>query len=491
MHNTPSGRRRESAAPRPAPGPAPAGAPIDTHCTALARAPPTFRRSRQPGASPPASSTGIIVTGGSGAARRPRPHNSQTSKYRPPFQGRTSVVELDASCGRKSRRAGAGARGDGLFLIITPADAKVVHARPPAGAGRRARGGRGRVRARPRCAAGRRELIARDGFQSARAYGAVRQAAGDEGCCETGIFLENRCNHMYLCTAKFFVFVAVKKPTNETGTSSGFVISGEPAARVAHLEHSVRFLQEQHRLMLSGLHAEIETLRERNRDLQFQLIFNKESSPKATSPGSDDINENENETSFLIFAVPYVHSGSDHGPVVGVNSGTIIGYVPGPAIPNSDFDANLSSASVIDEGRLRREVGRLEQEAAAARGEARAAEARALQLQRLVDAQAEKIRELELGSREVREVAGGSAAVEEESSAELRARLADAERLVRRLRSDAERQRREVLAGGVTNLLFDDAAAQAAHVRAPPTRVYCTRPSFEASRTISERSRFI
>lgn len=69
-----------------------------------------------------------------------------------------------------------------------------------------------------------------------------------------------------------------------------------------------------------------------------------------------------------------------------------------------------------------------------------------------------------------------------ESRAALRARLADAERLVRRLRAEAERRRREVLAaaaraagpvaggagGAVTNLLFDGAAARHAHVRHAP-----------------------
>lgn len=43
----------------------------------------------------------------------------------------------------------------------------------------------------------------------------------------------------------------------------------------------------------------------------------------------------------------------------------------------------------LQEVKLKREVTRLEKEASSARSEARAAEARALQLQRLVDAQAE------------------------------------------------------------------------------------------------------
>lgn len=80
-----------------------------------------------------------------------------------------------------------------------------------------------------------------------------------------------------------------------------------------------------------------------------------------------------------------------------------------------------------------------------------------------------KLRALELRDSEA--AAGGADA----GRAELRARLAEAERLVRRLRADADRQRREVLGGagaGVTNLLFDGAAATHAHVRhsrTPPT----------------------
>ncbi|KAL0839161.1 hypothetical protein ABMA28_017130 [Loxostege sticticalis] len=196
-------------------------------------------------------------------------------------------------------------------------------------------------------------------------------------------------------TAPFAKLQVKKSPPEQTGSGSGsgFVIGGDAAARVAHLEHSVRFLQEQHRQMLSGLHSEIEALRERNRDLQFQLIFNKESSPKPATPAQEESGESAEETN------------------------------------------------------LKRDVSRLEREAAAARSEARAAEARALQLQRLLDAQAEKIRELE--SRQCGECAATERAAAlspgaAESRAELRARLADAERLVRRLRADAERQRREL-----------------------------------------------
>ncbi|XP_047504012.1 uncharacterized protein LOC125049042 isoform X3 [Pieris napi] len=156
-----------------------------------------------------------------------------------------------------------------------------------------------------------------------------------------------------------------------------YISGGDPVARIAHLEHSIRFLQEQHRLMLSGLHAEIESLRERNRDLQFQLIFNKE--PAKNTSTTDD---NENQVSSL-----------------------------------------------------RREVERLEKEAAAARGEATACAHDLLRLQRLVDEQANKLRSLEEEATENEEG---------ESAGALRARLGEAERLVRRLRADAERQRREL-----------------------------------------------
>ncbi|XP_050556858.1 uncharacterized protein LOC118269276 isoform X5 [Spodoptera frugiperda] len=189
-----------------------------------------------------------------------------------------------------------------------------------------------------------------------------------------------------LVPAAPFTKLQVKKSAPEP-TGGGFIIGGDPVARVAHLEHSVRFLQEQHRQMLSGLHAEIEALRERNRDLQFQLIFNKESSPKASSPPAEENTEN-------------------------------------------------------NEAKLKREVTRLEQEASTARSEAKAAEARALQLQLLVDAQTEKLRSLEVSS--ACSCGGAEGACAPESRAELRARLGEAERLVRRLRADAERQRREL-----------------------------------------------
>ncbi|XP_065333603.1 uncharacterized protein LOC135935299 [Cloeon dipterum] len=45
------------------------------------------------------------------------------------------------------------------------------------------------------------------------------------------------------------------------------------AIKVAQLEHNMRFLREQHQIMLSSLHKEIENLRLFNRELQFQLVM--------------------------------------------------------------------------------------------------------------------------------------------------------------------------------------------------------------------------
>ncbi|XP_050675861.1 uncharacterized protein LOC126972822 isoform X4 [Leptidea sinapis] len=181
-----------------------------------------------------------------------------------------------------------------------------------------------------------------------------------------------------------FTSLKVKKsPPPELGGNGFYVGNGDSTSRIAHLEHSVRFLQEQHRQMLNGLHAEIESLRERNRDLQFQLIFNKEA-PKSSAGNEDGENE-----------------------VTG----------------------------------LRREVERLELQADEARAEADLLRRKTEQLQEIIDAQNLKLEELEgQGQTE----ANDGRAAEEVSRAELRARLGEAERLVRRLRADAERQRREL-----------------------------------------------
>lgn len=80
--------------------------------------------------------------------------------------------------------------------------------------------------------------------------------------------------------------VLIKMPvtySNQIGKKSGDSIrsdsillpcmSSDPLLRITQLEQNLRFLQDQHQTMLTSLHQEIESLRIRNRDLQFQLIF--------------------------------------------------------------------------------------------------------------------------------------------------------------------------------------------------------------------------
>ncbi|KAG7198789.1 hypothetical protein KM043_001768 [Ampulex compressa] len=60
--------------------------------------------------------------------------------------------------------------------------------------------------------------------------------------------------------------------------------------RVTQLEQNMKFLQEQHQLTLIALHQEIETLRQKNRDLQLQLVFSKGSTSVPSSPSSPEEN---------------------------------------------------------------------------------------------------------------------------------------------------------------------------------------------------------
>ncbi|XP_066593885.1 girdin-like [Prorops nasuta] len=65
--------------------------------------------------------------------------------------------------------------------------------------------------------------------------------------------------------------------------------------RATQLEQNMKFLQEQHQATLMALHKEVETLRQRNRDLQFQIVlsngststFNGDSSLEDNSYGSE------------------------------------------------------------------------------------------------------------------------------------------------------------------------------------------------------------
>ncbi|KAK0170959.1 hypothetical protein PV328_008735 [Microctonus aethiopoides] len=66
---------------------------------------------------------------------------------------------------------------------------------------------------------------------------------------------------------------------------------GMTGERTAQLEQNMKFLQDQHQATLIALHQEVELLRQRNRDLQFQLVFTK-GTASVPSPLSPEDNTN-------------------------------------------------------------------------------------------------------------------------------------------------------------------------------------------------------
>ncbi|CAD5111892.1 DgyrCDS1155 [Dimorphilus gyrociliatus] len=80
-----------------------------------------------------------------------------------------------------------------------------------------------------------------------------------------------------------------------------------PQQRIQHLERSIRFLQEQHRNVLTNLHEEIDELKRSNKELQFRIVIMQKE--KSTSPITSPVNrtrqykpatiEPESETSKL------------------------------------------------------------------------------------------------------------------------------------------------------------------------------------------------
>ncbi|KAL3273743.1 hypothetical protein HHI36_015171 [Cryptolaemus montrouzieri] len=88
-------------------------------------------------------------------------------------------------------------------------------------------------------------------------------------------FVENGAQLLLVNKSKSNVngeLVAVSR--SQDGTPRIFERTAENV-RIAQLEQNIKFLQDQHQIMLNDLHNEIEVLRSKNRDLQFQLIFNK------------------------------------------------------------------------------------------------------------------------------------------------------------------------------------------------------------------------
>ncbi|XP_075220862.1 uncharacterized protein LOC142324099 isoform X2 [Lycorma delicatula] len=76
-------------------------------------------------------------------------------------------------------------------------------------------------------------------------------------------------------------------------------MSADPLLRITQLEQNIRFLHEQHQLMLTSLHQEIETLRQRNRDLQFQLVFTKKNAVYGQHTSSESSPDDEGKSKVV------------------------------------------------------------------------------------------------------------------------------------------------------------------------------------------------
>ncbi|XP_046680971.1 keratin, type I cytoskeletal 9-like isoform X1 [Homalodisca vitripennis] len=170
------------------------------------------------------------------------------------------------------------------------------------------------------------------------------------------------------------------------GRSEGLLLpsmSADPLLHIAQLEQNIRWLHEQHQLMLSSLHQEVEVLRQRNRDLQFQLVFSKG-------------------------GITISHSSSDSSPEEKHK------FVLSP----KECNTRTLQVEMLD-----REVTELK----AALAEANANNT---SLNSLVEQQKKQVMALEARAVEV----------------DNEAKLEDAERLIRRLRRDNEDQRKEIAA---------------------------------------------
>ncbi|KAF7992737.1 hypothetical protein HCN44_005081 [Aphidius gifuensis] len=65
--------------------------------------------------------------------------------------------------------------------------------------------------------------------------------------------------------------------------------------RVNQLEQNLKYLQDQHKLNLTALHQEVELLRQQNRDLQFQLVFDCDSNSSSLKNTSNESTQSKVE----------------------------------------------------------------------------------------------------------------------------------------------------------------------------------------------------
>lgn len=84
--------------------------------------------------------------------------------------------------------------------------------------------------------------------------------------------------------------IAVARGSNEDDDSEDKPLddNANPQQRIQHLERSIRFLQEQHRNVLTNLHEEIDELKRSNKELQFRIVIMQRE--KGSSPITSPVN---------------------------------------------------------------------------------------------------------------------------------------------------------------------------------------------------------
>ncbi|XP_077298732.1 uncharacterized protein LOC143919974 isoform X2 [Arctopsyche grandis] len=206
----------------------------------------------------------------------------------------------------------------------------------------------------------------------------------------------------------------VKKPSADLVTT---VSSNNDLLRsVNQLQENIRFLQAKHQNMLTRLHDEVDILKQKNRDLQFQLVFSKSNSSSGLVNSASS--QNEPEATKLTASVNEEVS------------------------PTKEVDSN----SEVYKNRCLQ----MEKELATTKAALQTSLGRTAALQALL--QQHKVQEEQWATQQcgrqaamVESRSGTEAGIDGgEEAGRLQTRLEEAERLVRRLRAETDEQRREL-----------------------------------------------
>lgn len=222
--------------------------------------------------------------------------------------------------------------------------------------------------------------------------------------------------------------------SNSSSDSSIISFNYDPSLRVTQLEQNIKFLKDQHHLMLTSLHHEVETLRQRNRDLQFQLVFSRGSLALVKSTPSSPEDDSK------------------------------------PQVVHSSKQVNVNTL----------QVEMLERDLAELRSSLSELKARNSSLENIIDEQ-KKVLE-----NSTRPSATTDPADENPSDPELAFKLEEAEKVIRRLRRENDEQRRELAMIKANQSKMQTAGGSTAH---PRPSSHWTQQQYHDQREYSDQPR--